>query len=226
MNNLNQFLTLMAPAFPMTKTGNLTVSLLKLRCFCILLMTLSGCSENKLSPLADNATIVSFGDSLTYGIGSTTGQTYPDALATLSGLTVINAGISGETTAQGLTRFATVIKTHTPALVILLEGGNDILRNYSSVDTKNNLAAMIEIAQNQQVDIVLIGVPEKKLFSDSAPLYTELANQYDLVFEEDLLSDLLRSPKYKSDPIHLNSSGYQKFAEGIYQILRNNGAIY
>jgi len=194
-------------------------------CFSILLIILTGCSDNKLLPLADNATIVSFGDSLTYGIGSTSGQTYPDVLATLSGLTVINAGISGETTKEGLTRFAGVINEHSPQLIILLEGGNDILRNHSSESTKKNLAAMIEMAKNKQIDIVLIGVPEKKLFSDSAPIYSELANQYDLVFEDDLLSDLLRSPKYKSDPIHLNTAGYQKFAEGIYEILQNNGAL-
>lgn len=196
--------------------------------FCFLLVIiclLSGCGQNKFSPLSRNATIVAFGDSLTFGIGSTNGGTYPRSLAELTGLSVINAGISGERTSQGLKRFRSVLDKHSPELVILLEGGNDILRNQPAVQTKKNLASMIEIALSEQVAIILLGVPEKKLFSDSAPFYTELAEEYDLVFSDDLVSDLIKTSKYKSDPIHLNSSGYQKLAEGVYQLMVDAGAI-
>lgn len=84
---------------------------------------------------------------------------------------------------------------------------------------------MIRAAQSRGVQVVLIGVPEKRLFSDSAPFYRELADQYDLAFHPDLVADLLRSPSKKSDPIHLNTQGYAVMAEGIYELLRENGAF-
>ncbi len=191
---------------------------------------LIGCgSEKELSPLSGHSIILAFGDSLTHGngakVGNPNGKPYPAVLSELTGLTVINAGISGETTSKGVKRFQSTLEEHSPELVILLEGGNDILRNQPAAITKNNLSTMIEIAQAQGVGVVLLGVPEKSLFSSSAPLYAELAEQYDLVFDGDLLSDLLRSPKYKSDPIHLNGAGYEAFAEGVYELLKDNGAV-
>ncbi len=76
---------------------------------------------------------------------------------------------------------------------------------------------------NEQV--VLIGVPQKKLFSDSAPLYEELADDFQLVFDDSLLGGLLRSRALKSDYIHLNEKGYRKMAESIYKLLKENGAM-
>lgn len=184
-----------------------------------------GCDSEKLPPLSSNAKILAFGDSLTAGVGAKKNQAYPKILENLSGFTVINAGISGETTSQGLKRFDYVIEKHQPQLIILLEGGNDILRNVSQSEIKKNLMTMIEIAQKENIPLILIGVPEKKLFSNSAKIYSELAEEYDLVFEKDILANLLRTPELKSDPIHFNAKGYKKLAEAIYQIMTDNGAI-
>jgi len=193
----------------------------------VFLLFLTACSDNnKLTPLSGDSTILAFGDSLTYGVGAKDGTAYPEALSDLTGLKVINAGKSGETTSQGVLRFQGALEEYSPELVVLLEGGNDILRNHSASVTKVNLSTMIELAQAQGIGIVLVGVPKKSLFSNSAPLYEEIAERYDLAFEGELLSDLLRSPKYKADPIHLNSEGYQKLAEGIYQVLIEEGAVY
>jgi len=190
-----------------------------------LIFFLISCNEPKLPPLSQEATIIAFGDSLTFGIGSKNGNTYPKYLTDSSGYKVINSGISGETTSQGLKRFQAILDKHSPELVILLEGGNDILRNQAANKIKQNLAEMIEIALQDHIAVILIGVPEKKLFSDSASFYSELAEQYNLVFSDNLLSDLLKTSKYKSDPIHLNSAGYEKLAEGIYQLMLDNGAL-
>ncbi len=109
---------------------------------CILI--LSACSEPKLKSLDNNATILAFGDSLTFGVGAKANNDYPSVLSQLTGLTVINAGISGETTFQGVKRFEGLLVQHNPELVILLEGGNDILRNLDLNQTKQNLAQMIK----------------------------------------------------------------------------------
>ena len=194
--------------------------------FALLIFTLiSSCSENKLTPLNSGDIVLAFGDSLTFGVGSKNGESYPEALSQMTGLDVVNAGISGEVTAEGVKRFKNVLLESQASLVILMEGGNDILRNQNQTQTKNNLASMIQTARDLQVEVILIGVPEKKLFSDSASFYFELAEEYEVVFDGEILGDLLRSNKYKSDPIHLNSAGYRKFAERIVELLQENGAL-
>ena len=186
---------------------------------------LTGCSKPEMSPLPPNATILAFGDSLTAGVGADPAESYPAQLADLTGFTVINSGISGETTRQGLNRLPAVLETSQPDLVILLEGGNDILRNLPPTETKNNLAEMIALVQSREVPVVLLGVPEKSLFSSSAPFYKELASDYGLVFEGELVADLLRSPSAKSDQVHFNARGYRLMAEAIRDLLDDTGAL-
>ena len=186
---------------------------------------LSACSDPKLKPLSSGATIVAFGDSLTEGVGASKSASYPSQLAQITGLNVINAGISGETTDRGLARFEDVLEQHNPELVILLEGGNDILRNHSQIQTKQNLANMIDIANQRNVQVLLIGVPEKNLFSAVADFYDELAEEHQLAYMRGELSDLLKTSKYKSDQIHLNAQGYRVLAEKIAETLEAEGAI-
>lgn len=194
--------------------------------FIFFAVLLTACSDSgQLTPLSKHDVIVAFGDSLTEGVGTDKANAYPAVLEELIGQGVINAGISGETTAQGLTRFEKTLEDYQASLVILLEGGNDILRNHPAAQTKQNLAEMIKIAQAHNIQVLLVGVPQKQLFSDTAPFYLELAEEYQVPLEAEIVSDLLRSPQYKSDPIHLNAAGYRKLAEGLYQRLIDEGAI-
>jgi acyl-CoA thioesterase I len=186
---------------------------------------LTGCSDPKLTAVPASGTILAFGDSLTVGIGAAESQSYPSVLAELSGRRVINSGVSGETTAGGLQRLPGALAKTQPDLMILLEGGNDVLRNQPFASIKNNLAGMIRHANQQGVPVVLIGVPEKSLFSSSAPFYRELADEYEVVFDGVLLGSLLRTVSYKSDPIHLNEKGYRALAEEIHGLLVDNGAL-
>lgn len=195
--------------------------------FFLLLVFLSACgSAPDFTPLTENATILAFGDSLTFGYGARDkNDSYPAVLQQLSGHRVINAGISGEETDAGLKRLPQLLKEHQPELLIIMHGGNDILRNRNPNRTKNNLEKMIRLARKADSQILLVGVPRKNLFSSSAPLYAELAETFDLVFEEDLLSDMLRKPAMKSDQIHLNAEGYRRFAEQIMVLLRDKNAL-
>jgi acyl-CoA thioesterase-1 len=188
-------------------------------------LVISGCSSPNLDPLHSGSRILAFGDSLTLGVGASKMNSYPAALAELSGLEVINSGISGETTAGGLSRLEQELEQFEPDLLILIEGGNDILQNKRLAAAKSNLAAMIALARDQGIPVVLVGIPEKKLFSNAAPLYEELAIENDLVFDGTLVANLLRNPQYKSDQIHLNEQGYRKMAGGIYELLAENGAL-
>ncbi len=189
------------------------------------MLILAGCSKVTLEPIPTEGVILAFGDSLTQGYGADKHNSYPEVLARLTGLTVINAGVSGETTQQGLERIEDEFDEYQPDLLILIEGGNDILRNKSLKNTKANLAKMIELSQHRDIPVVLIAVPQKKLFSNSAPLYSELAEKYKLVFDDSLIGSLQRSPSLKSDYVHFNKAGYEKMAHSIYELLQDNGAL-
>lgn len=191
----------------------------------LLALVLSACTASKLEPLGADDTILAFGDSLTAGVGVPAQQSYPSVLAELTGLNVINAGIPGETTEEGLERLAEVLEQTQPDLVVLIEGGNDILRNQSEAQMKQNLSAMIRLMQEQGIQVVLLGVPQKALFSDSAPAYQQLADQFNLPFNGDVIAGLLRSPSSKSDQVHFNQKGYRELAEAVYELLEDNGAL-
>ncbi len=198
-----------------------------IRCHTLVLIALAlpACSSPEYEPLPPDSVILAFGDSLTAGVGTTRDNSYPAVLARLSGLEVINSGVSGETTRYGLDRLKTELAETRPDLLILAEGGNDILRNQDPDKIKANLSAMIELANRDRIPVVLLGIPEKKLFSDSAPLYEELAEEYQLIFDSELVADLLRTPSLKSDQIHLNAAGYRKMAEAIHARLIDQGLL-
>ena len=178
----------------------------------------------QIRPKSDG-TILAFGDSLTYGVGVSEDYAYPSVLSDLTGLEVINEGVSGEVTEDGLSRFSEVIFETQPDLVILLEGGNDILRGKNLQQTKHNLSSMISIAHDQGIQVVLIAVPAKNIFSSTAKFYTELAEEHDIILDRTLVASLLKDHQYKSDPIHFNKAGYRVMAESIKQLLIKNNAL-
>lgn len=186
---------------------------------------LAACSKPSLEPLGHHAVILAFGDSLTAGKGTDAQSSYPAVLATLSGRQVVNAGISGETTAQGLARLPDALADTAPDLLLLMHGGNDILRNLGAAQAKENLRAMIELAIGRGIQVVLVGVPEKKLLSSSAPYYEALADEYELVFEEKLISRLLKKHALKSDSVHFNAAGYHEIARHLFGLLKEHGAL-
>jgi lysophospholipase L1-like esterase len=84
---------------------------------------------------------------------------------------------------------------------------------------------MIEMAQADGVDVVLVGVPNRMLFNDSAAFYDELAEQFNIPLVDGELASLLRDARYKADPIHLNAEGYVLLAESIHEALVAHGAL-
>lgn len=189
------------------------------------MIILVACEQPKLRELSNSDVVVAFGDSLTAGLGVNEIYSYPSVLSELTGFKIVNSGVSGETTEEGLERLPTVIQKHKPKLLLLLEGGNDILRNNNYEHIERNLDEMIQLASKRDIEVVLIGVPEKKLFSNSAPFYKQLAEKYDLIYEPKLVGRIMRSPSMKSDSVHFNQKGYKEMAEGIYDLLSKNGAF-
>ena len=191
----------------------------------VLVFVLASCSEDALDPLRSGDVVVAFGDSLTAGKGVVQDKAYPAVLSRLIGYPVVNAGISGETTAEGLQRLPDVLERENPALLILFEGGNDILRNQDLAKTKSNLEAMIQMAREREIEVVMVGLPRKQLFSNTAELYTQLADQYELPLQDNIVASLLRKPAMKSDNVHFNQDGYAALAGALAKLLKEEGAL-
>lgn len=205
--------------------------MIKLRLFTFIISIIAftiviGCSDSaKLQPLLPDATILAFGDSLTFGTGTRRDRAYPAILQNLTQRKVINAGVPGEISAKALKRLPGLIAQHQPALIILCHGGNDILRKLNIQQTKDNLQQMINLANQHEIQLVIIGVPEFGLFLNTSPIYKELADTNHLPIENNVLGDILGTNTLKSDHIHPNAKGYQRLAESILTLLKKAGAL-
>ena len=194
----------------------------------LFVVVLAGCTGKapELPPLAEDDVVVAFGDSLTYGTGAKAEESYPAVLAQMIGRRVVRAGVPGELTAQGLARLYAVIEDHDPQLMIVCLGGNDMLRRVNEVEIKRNLRAIIAGIRGRGIGVVLVGVPKPALVTSAPAFYAELATEFGIPYEGEIVTRVLYKPEYKSDAIHPNARGYRKMAEAIAALLRKSGAVY
>jgi len=191
-----------------------------------LLFTLFACSEKSmLTKLNKTDPILAFGDSLTFGYGASTQQSYPAILSQLTGLTVINAGVSGELSAHGLKRLEALLDRYQPQLLLLCHGANDMLQKRNLDTMASNVEAMIKLAQDRDIQVHLISVPNTNLLLTPLKQYQKIATKMNVPLDNDLMSDILSQPSLHSDIIHPNAMGYQKMAETIYENLNALGAF-
>ncbi|MDX1435142.1 MAG: arylesterase [Gammaproteobacteria bacterium] len=190
-------------------------------------LALAGCGEDPpaLPPLAQDALVLAFGDSLTHGTGARPHESYPAVLAGRIGRDVVNAGVPGEVSAKGLARLERELDKRRPALLIICHGGNDILRKVDPEETERNLSAMIGLARERGVSVVMIAVPSIGLFLSPADVYGEVAEAAGVPLEDEILAEILGDNRYKSDHVHPNAAGYARMAEAIEALLRSSGAI-
>ena len=193
----------------------------------IVILIASGCGEknSSLSPLSSSSVILAYGDSLTYGYNVKRSESYPAKLEVLTGISVINSGVSGEVSAQGLKRLPKVLDEHHPQLLILCHGGNDLLRKMDLEEMELNIRGMIQLSLDRDIPVILLGVPKPGIFLSSFDVYKKIANSMNIIFIEDLISDVLGDKSLKSDSIHPNKKGYNVMAEEIYSLLLDKGAI-
>ena len=178
-----------------------------------------------LPPLSSHDVIVAFGDSLTHGTGASSDTAYPAVLAALTGRTVVNAGVPGDTTASALERLPGVLAEHQPRLVLLCLGGNDMLRKQPAATTENNLRLLVQTIRASGPEVMLIAVPEPKLFGGAPDFYSRVADDLRLPLEDDVFNEVLKDNNLKSDPIHANAAGYRIVAERLAEVLQEAGAL-
>lgn len=168
--------------------------------------------------------IIAFGDSLFAGYGLDPRDAYPEKLEAAlraKGINadVINAGVSGDTTAAGLNRIAFTLnsqKETPPALFILELGGNDLLRGLSPEETKANLGKMLATLRDAKVPVLLMGMrsppnygPEYQAQFDA--IYRDLAKEYGAALIPFWLEDIYRDPTlFQQDKIHPTAEGIER----------------
>ncbi len=213
-----------------------------LRCIYSVLLSISFCLTASVS-LGDKTqssrqssppkTLVVLGDSLSEGYGVSKDSAYPAVLekklreASIGNWQVINAGVSGSTTASALSRMKWHIKSK-PEAILLVLGANDGLRGLKIDETENNLSAAISYAQSQKVKVILGGLympPNygKKYTENFKKMYISLSKKYNLIFIPFVLEHVAGNPKFNlADGIHPNEEGHKIIAENIFLVLKGN----
>ncbi|MFM6929812.1 MAG: arylesterase [Bdellovibrio sp.] len=175
--------------------------------------------------------LIVLGDSLSEGYGVAKDAAYPAVLekklhdAGKKEWVVVNAGVSGSTTASGVGRMKWVFKNK-PDMVLLALGANDGLRGLKVEESQKNLAAAIEYAQKEKVRVILGGLympPNygKDYTGQFKKMYEDLAKKYKVTFIPFILDKVAGNPKYNlADGIHPNEEGHKIIAENVFKAIQ------
>ena len=177
------------------------------------------------TPIPPGATVVAFGDSVTFGTGAASGEDWPSRLAERSGWTVVNAGVPGDTAEHARDRIEAVLTQYQPALVVIEIGGNDFLRRRPQAAVKDDVRRIVQSVRQSGAQAVLVAVPQVSLLGilsgakSDAPIYRELALEEGVPLVEKVFSAVLSRPDLCADNIHPNAEGYRQMAATIYAFL-------
>ncbi len=180
--------------------------------------------------LAKTQKIMIFGDSLVAGFGLMREDSFPSQLEKklLSenyDIKIINAGVSGETTAGGLARLEWTISDSPDALILIL-GGNDMLRGIPTKNIKKNLSQMLKILNQKNIEVLLAGMLSTdnfgKNYRDSFDsIYPSLSAKYDVVFYPFFLENVALVPWFnQNDGLHPNKDGVKLIVSQIMPFVR------
>ncbi len=192
---------------------------------------------SSIPAFAEPVVIAAIGDSLTQGYGLSRENGFVPQLETWlhdkgEDVRLLNAGVSGDTTAGGLSRMAWTLTPEVDALIVTL-GGNDLLRGIDPATSRANLDGILQIAIEQALPVLIVGLiapgnygPEYKAAFD--PIYRDLSHKYGTLFYDNFFATLLEGGNVKipnskfmqSDGIHPNTSGVTRVVNGIGPIVR------
>jgi acyl-CoA thioesterase I len=174
--------------------------------------------------------IAAFGDSLSAGFGVEPGKSFPDDLQRLLDAAgyryhVVNLGVSGDTTTDGVERLPAVLAIH-PAIVILEFGGNDGLRGLPVVSARQNLAAMVEALRKARIQILLAGMTLPRNYGPEYiqsfdQMYIDVSKMYKLARIPFLLEGVGGHPDLtQPDGIHPTAEGAEIVARNVMKYLQ------
>ena len=166
------------------------------------------------------ATIVAFGDSLTYGKGAPRNQTYPAVLTELTGKRVINLGVNGDTGAAAPRRLAQVME-HKPYMVLIEFGGNDFMRSVPFEQTIASVSRIVDEVQAAGAIAVIVDTGGYYGMRKYSKAYKKLAKEKGAVFVSGILDGVFGQHALMSDQVHPNAAGYKIVAERVYEEIKD-----
>lgn len=186
---------------------------------------------------AEPVVIAALGDSLTQGYGLTREDGFVPQLenwlkAQGEDVRILNAGVSGDTTAGGRARLDWTLTPDVNALIVIL-GGNDIMRGIDPATSRANIAAILDVAAGHKLPVLLVGMPAPGNFGPDYKaqfdaLYPELAKEYETLFLANFFAPLINSAakipaqKYmQADGIHPNAAGVAKIVEMVGPVVQS-----
>jgi len=189
--------------------------------FAVILFVIAGLHDVQ----ANEKTILVLGDSLTAGYGLPPGQAFPDQLGKALGkqgvqTKILNAGVSGDTTAGGLARLDWSVSPDVDGVIIEL-GANDGLRGVNPQITKSNLDTIISRLKQKNIAVLLTGMlapPNmgRKYGAEFKAIYTDLAKKHGVALYPFFLKDVAAVPGLNQpDGIHPNEAGVAVIVKNI-----------
>ena len=195
----------------------------------ILLLAVACGGTKKETALPAGSKVLALGDSLTAPHGVKPGEDWPTLLAQKTGWIVINAGISGDTSAGALGRLPGLLDEHQPQLVLVSLGGNDMLRKVPQSQTVANLSNMLGMVKAHSAKAVLLATPKPSLAGavfnnlSAAEFYADVAKDKNVPLIKDALPEVLSDTALKGDQLHPNAAGHALLAEKIHAELKKIG---
>lgn len=187
---------------------------------CAVAFAVSGCGKKEPTNLNNhNRNIVAFGDSLTNGNGVERDLAYPAVLSRLLNKPVINLGVSGDLSAQGLARVGE-IDEHRPYMVLIEFGANDAMRGIPFEQTKNNLTAMVDYVQRLGAVAVLVDTGGSFRMNRYSNFMEDLAKEKNALFVPGIMDGIFTDRALKSDTMHPNEKGYEMIADRVAKVIR------
>jgi lysophospholipase L1-like esterase len=164
--------------------------------------------------------IIAFGDSLIQGVGASPGRDLVSVLSRRLNVPIVNAGRSGDTTRAALARLDQAVLSRRPRVVLVLIGGNDLLRRLPRQEMFENLETIVSRIRARGAAVVLASV-EIGFFTTSDSLaYEALAARTSAALVPDILGGVWGRQHLMSDGIHPNDRGYEIMADRIEPVLR------
>lgn len=165
--------------------------------------------------------IIAFGDSLVQGVGASPGRDIVSVLSRRLGVPIVNAGRSGDTTGAALTRLDSSVLSRNPRIVIVLLGGNDMLRRVPRATTFANLDAIVSRIRARGAAVILVSVELGFGTGADGRAYEELASRTSSALVRDILDGIFGRQALMSDGIHPNDRGYEMMADRIEPALKD-----
>ena len=163
--------------------------------------------------------IIAFGDSLTEGVGAPSGKTYPDRLSASLGVPILNKGVRGNTTSEALARLDRDVLRSDPKIVLLLLGGNDLLRRVPREETLRDYEEVVKRIQAKGALVIVLSL-EAGMGAELAKSVREIAERNGCPIVRDILGGIMGQSDLMSDPVHPNDRGYELLAKKVEPVLK------